>query len=246
MKRTVLAVGLASLGGCAAVPPMYPVFDAASDTKTSSPFVMRETLPEEPAKDGAARSPSGWSPSRICPGRCPNSMSSARPTRIRPTGRRRRSIRLATASWSALSSARSGHREQCGDGGVRRGHRHRVRVDGLALRSGGAAQYLQRWRAQGILHHHHGDGVRRTGRTAGSGGRRDRSAEQGRRQCRAARRRRRPVPGPQPARTVVAAADQSGGGDRAVQGLLAVPDAKGIMETQALSAEENRAGSMCW
>ena len=30
------------------------------------------------------------------------------------------------------------------------------------------------------------------------------------------------------------------------KGLLAVPDAKGIMETQALSAEENRAGSMCW
>lgn len=57
MKRTVLAVGLASLGGCAAVPPMYPVFDAASDTKTSSPFVMRETLPEEPAKDGAAKKP---------------------------------------------------------------------------------------------------------------------------------------------------------------------------------------------
>ena len=36
---------------------MYPVFDAASDTKTSSPFVMRETLPEEPAKDGAAKKP---------------------------------------------------------------------------------------------------------------------------------------------------------------------------------------------
>lgn len=47
MKRTVLAVGLATLGGCAAVPPMYPVFEAASDTRASSPFVMREMVDED-------------------------------------------------------------------------------------------------------------------------------------------------------------------------------------------------------
>ena len=246
MKRTVLAVGLASLGGCAAVPPMYPVFDAASDTKTSSPFVMRETLPEEPAKDGAAKKPERVVAISDLP-RTVSKLYEQRAAYQNQADRAQKALYqtgdgvMVGAVVGAVGGIVSNVATAASGAGIATvsglmGSRYDLAAQRNIYNDGARKVSCIITTATGSPDRPNCWEWRPTGPIRGAG-----TSPMPR-----SRRRRRPVPGPQPARTLSPPPINPAAVIALYKGLLAVPDAKGIMETQALSAEKNRAGSMCW